>query len=81
MSRCISNFNSILVLFNSSFGDFSNLKILFCVHLGMGNLSYFLHSVGFRGFIFRGFGFVTSDDLINRTLKMNPKGAFFEKKN
>ena len=27
---------------------------------GMGNLSYFVHSVGFRGFVFRGFGFVTS---------------------
>ena len=42
---------------------------------GMGNLSYFLHSVGLRGFVFRGFGFVTSDDLINRTLKTNLKNA------
>ena len=41
--------------------------------MGMGNLSYFVHSVGFRGFVFRGFRFVTSDDLINRTQKMNPK--------
>ena len=54
----------------------------------MGNLSYFLHSVGFTGFVFMGFGFVTSKDLINRTpktnpitLKMNPRGAFLKKKN
>ena len=42
---------------------------------GMGNLSYFVHRVGFRGFVFRGFGFVTSDELINRTQKTNPKNA------
>ena len=40
--------------------------------MGMGNLSYFVHSVGFRGFIFGGFDFVTSDDLINQTQKTNP---------
>ena len=39
----------------------------------MGNLSYFVHSVSFRGFVFRGFGFVTSVDLINRTKNTNPK--------
>ena len=44
-------------------------------HKVMGNLSYFVNSVGFRGFVFRGFGFVTSNDLINRTKKTNPKNA------
>ena len=39
--------------------------------LGPGNLSYFLHSVSFRGFVFRGFGFVTYDNLINRIQKTN----------
>ena len=41
----------------------------------MGNLSFFIHSFGFRGFIFWGFGVVTSDDLINQTQKKNPKNA------
>ena len=53
-------------------------------HKVMGNLSYFVHSVGFRGFVFRGFSFVTSEDLINRTQKTNPKNqplgfVFFSK--
>ena len=50
--------------------------------VGMENLSHFEQSVGFRGFVFRGFGFVTSDDLINQTPKMNrnmhPRVRFFK---
>ena len=40
-----------------------------------GNLSYFAQSVGFRAFVFRSFGFETSDDLINQTQITNPKNA------
>ena len=56
-----------LVIFSlsnfSNFFDIWQLLVGLGCFSGMGNLSYFVHSVSFRGFVFRGFGFVTSDDL------------------